>query len=89
MVNLTLNVLRFVSAIFEPFMPSFSAKVNEQLGLERTVKDESLLEFVKDDPKSILSLLPAGHTIGEPQPIFREIKDEEIQQWRKAFGGNE
>lgn len=70
-------------------MPSFSAKVNEQLGLERTVKDESLLDYVKDDSKLILTLLPAGHTIGEPQPIFREIKEEEILQWRKAFGGNE
>ena len=43
-LNTGLNALRFLCAVFEPFMPSFSAKVYEQMGLERTTKDETLFE---------------------------------------------
>lgn len=70
-------------------MPSFSAKVYEQLNHTRTVADENVLEQVYGHPERILSLLAANHTLGVPQPIFREIHLEEVQKWKQEFGGNE
>lgn len=94
-VNTGIQALRLLCAMLEPFMPSFSAKVYEQMGLlnakgERSERDEVLLKWVLEEPeKRVFELVPAGHQIGEPQPIFREIKPEEVEKWRQAFGGKE
>ncbi len=94
MVRTALCALRLLCAMLEPFIPSFSAKVYEQMRLlnergERSERDETLLQFVWGHPERIPELVPAGHQIGEPAPIFREIKPEEVDQWRKAFGGRD
>ena len=65
-INTALNALRFLSAIFEPFMPSFSAKVNEQLGLQRTEQDENIFKQINGHPEKILHLIKPNHTLGEP-----------------------
>ena len=88
-VNVALNALRLLCAILEPFIPSFSAKVYEQLNLQRTEHDEKLLQFVKGNPERILQLLTPGHKLGEPQPIFREITVAEIEKWKQIFGGQQ
>ena len=83
-----INALRLLGAIFEPFIPSFSAKLYEQLNIQRTEKDEVLLEAAKGKSVDfLLSLVPSGHTINQPQPIFKQISDEDCQNWRKMFGG--
>lgn len=94
-VRTALNALRLLCAMLEPFIPSFSAKVYEQMrlinekGEHIAERDETLLQFVKGHPERINELVPAGHQIGEPQPIFREIAPEEIEKWKKAFGGTD
>ena len=87
-VNTAINALRFLCAILEPFLPSFSAKVYEQMNIVRSERDETLLEWVKGHPERIIQLLPGGHQIGEPQPIFREITQAEIDGWKAAFSGH-
>ena len=79
--------------MLEPFIPSFSAKVYEQMNLlnqrgERSERDETLLKWVIGHPERLLELVPAGHQIGEPEPIFREINPAEVEKWRQAFGGS-
>ena len=69
-------------------MPSFSAKVYEQLGIERTARHETLLAELSRDPTIIRSMIPSGHTIGTPEPIFREIKPEEAANWKTKFAGS-
>jgi len=93
-VKTGLCALRLLCAMLEPFIPSFSAKVYEQMRLlnekgERSERDETLLAFVNGHPERIRDLVPSGHQIGEPAPIFREIKPEEVEQWKKAFGGRD
>lgn len=84
------NALRLLAAMLEPFMPSFSAKVYEQMKLlPLSQRDRQLLKHVHGHPELLTTLVPAGHQIGEPQPIFREIAVEEIEKWRAAFGGKE
>lgn len=91
-VNTGINALRLLCAMLEPFIPSFSAKVYEQMNLlnergERSERDETLLQYVYGNPSRIAGLIKAGHQIGEPQPIFREIFPQEVEVWKQAFGG--
>lgn len=45
-IGIFLNFLRFLSALFEPFMPGFSAKINFTLGFEeRTEQDDKILFY--------------------------------------------
>lgn len=69
-------------------MPSFAAKVYEQMAVVRTEKHEKYLESLRDNfQTTLMTVVPAGHTIGTPEPIFREIKDSEKEVWQKKFGG--
>lgn len=89
-IFITINALRLLGAIFEPFIPSFSAKLYEQMNVQRTEKDEVLLESAKiKSVDFILSLVPAGHTINQPTPIFKNISDEDVQKWRTMFSGKQ
>ena len=73
--------------MFEPFMPSFSAKVYQQMAITRTATHEKIFQHVKEDFSRVSTLVASGHQIGEPKPIFREIKDDEIEKWKLMFGG--
>jgi methionyl-tRNA synthetase len=73
-IFVTSNALRLVGLLLEPFMPSFSAKLYEQMGLTRTARDETLLEVILSAGSSevLLSLVQAGQKIGSVAPIFRQ-----------------
>ena len=73
-IFVTSNALRLVGLLLEPFMPSFSAKLYEQMGLTRTARDETLLEGILSAGSSevLLSLVQAGQKIGSVAPIFRQ-----------------
>lgn len=86
-VNIALNALFGLCVLLEPFMPSFSAKVYEQLGIERTIRHETLLKELLSDPTVLRNLVPMGHTLGTPEPIFREIKMEEALVMKAKFSG--
>lgn len=82
-LTLLVNTIRFISALFEPFLPSLSAKINFMLGQDiRTPRDEKILEHLvaSEDPiDGILSLVPAGQTLNEPLPIFRKRKKQGLK----------
>lgn len=83
------NLIRLVSLLVEPFMPSVSAKVNSQLGLTRDSREEVLLgELVKSENcLQILELLGQGTTANNVQTIFRVISKEEVERLRDQFSG--
>ena len=85
--NITIQAMMLLASMFEPYMPSFSAKIYEQMSLKRTETHEILYKHLKDSPERIPTLIPAGHEIGEPAPIFRMITDEEMNTWKEQFGG--
>ena len=84
-MNTCIQAMQLLAGMLEPFMPSFSAKVYEQMAIKRTLMHETLYEFLKQDSQRIEVLVPAGHQIGDPQPIFREISNEEMEKWKKQF----
>lgn len=67
-------------------MPSFSAKVYEQMAVTRQLQHETAVYRLLQGGK-LLELISAGHVIGNPEPIFREIKATEADEWKKRFGG--
>jgi len=85
--NIVIQAMHLLAAMFEPFMPSFSAKVYEQMNVKRTATHEVLYEHLKDHPERLATLVPVGHEIGDPQPIFREISEDEMNKWKAQFGG--
>lgn len=69
-------------------MPSFSAKVYEQMAIKRELKHETSIAQLLNDSSKFFAFISADHVIGTPEPIFREIKEAEAEVWRKKFGGD-
>uniref|UniRef100_A0A2N9I3R4 methionine--tRNA ligase n=1 Tax=Fagus sylvatica TaxID=28930 RepID=A0A2N9I3R4_FAGSY len=86
----SVGLVYLLACLLEPFMPSFSIKVLKQLNLppERQLSfcDETGdLERAKKPWES----LPAGHKIGTPEPLFKDLKDEDVAFFRKKFAGSQ
>ncbi len=60
-----LEAIRILSALIEPAMPQVAREIARQLNLE-TVPDWSTT--------SQISVIPAGHTLQEPKPIFPRLQ---------------
>ena len=67
-LNFALQLVANLAIAFEPFLPFSSKKLREMLNLESF--DWANLGKI--------DLLPAGHTLGEPQLLFERIEDAEI-----------
>ena len=77
MLSIIANVIRFVSCLFEPFMPSLSAKINLILALDkRTERDDNLIEYLVDakNYEVLLTLVPSGHLINQPVVLVNPSK---------------
>lgn len=88
-VRTSVGLVYLLSCLLEPFMPSFSIKVLKQLNLppeKFSLCDETGdLERAKKPWES----LPAGHKIGTPEPLFKELKDEDVEFFREKFAGSQ
>ncbi|CAH2079389.1 unnamed protein product [Thlaspi arvense] len=82
------GVVHLLAQLLEPFMPSFSREVFKQLDLPPhfSLSDERGEVLIASRPWEIL---PPSHKIGNPQPLFKELKDEEVQQYREKFAGSQ
>lgn len=70
------NLIYILSTLVEPFMPATAAQILSQLNApERTVPEAFSID-----------ILP-GHTIGKPAHLFKPIKEEMADTWRKKFAG--
>ncbi|GAB2295690.1 hypothetical protein Dimus_029844 [Dionaea muscipula] len=84
------GLVQLLASLLEPFMPSFSLQVLKQLNLS----PESKLSLSDDTEgiekvKNLWEILPAGHKIGKPEPLFKELKDEEVEFYRRKFAGTQ
>ncbi|KAL8041807.1 hypothetical protein ABFX02_09G007800 [Erythranthe guttata] len=84
------GLVYLLACLLEPFMPSFSLEVLKQLNLPAET------QFSLSDDKGEVErakrpweILPAGHKIGTPVPLFRELKDEEVEFYREKFAGSQ
>ncbi|GAB2210012.1 hypothetical protein Droror1_Dr00015262 [Drosera rotundifolia] len=84
------GLVYLLASLLEPFMPSFSLKVLSQLNMPPE-SQLSLSDEIKgiEKLKNLWELIPAGHKIGTPEPLFKELKDEEVETYRKKFAGSQ
>ncbi|KAJ4904487.1 putative methionine--tRNA ligase [Raphanus sativus] len=78
------GLVYLLAQILEPFMPSFSREVFKQLNLPLhfSLSDEGIAS-------RLWEILPPGHKIGTPKPLFKELTDEEVQQYKDKFAGSQ
>ncbi|KAK8964128.1 putative methionine--tRNA ligase [Platanthera guangdongensis] len=84
------GLVLLLACLLEPFMPSFSIEVLKQLNLP----PETHLSLCGekgdiDKAKQPWNFLPSGHRIGKPEPLFRELKDEEVESLRQRYAGSQ
>lgn len=91
-IGVACNLIRFVSLLLEPYIPSTSAKINFLLGCEvRTPRDNKLIGYLRNEKfdGALLTLLQDSKGIREPVALFRTLTKEEIEQWRNTFKGKQ
>ncbi|KAL1543000.1 methionine--tRNA ligase [Salvia divinorum] len=86
----SMGLVYLLACLLEPFMPSFTLEVLKQLNLPL----EAQISFsdVKGDverAKRPWEFIPAHHRIGTPSPLFKELKDEEVEFYREKFAGSQ
>ncbi len=78
-VSLCVNTAAWISLLMEPFLPQMAEELWKQLGLKRG--DLPVLT------KRYGCILRPGHVIGDPAPLVREIKEEEMKALKVKFAG--
>lgn len=71
-VALTLDCLKVVALIAYPLIPETASKIWKQLGFQTSIEEEGW-------EKIILSQIPAGQVLGNPEILFRKIEDVEVE----------
>lgn len=87
-IRTSAGLVYLLACLLEPFMPSFSLEVLKQLN----ISSETPLSLEKGDidrASRPWEILPAGHKIGTPEPLFKELKDEEVEFFRTKFAGSQ
>ncbi|KAJ7317670.1 hypothetical protein JRQ81_003832 [Phrynocephalus forsythii] len=79
-IGVAVNVASLLSVILQPYMPTVSATIQEQLCVPADCN------VVTDD---FVCTLPAGHQIGTVTPLFQKLENEQIESLRKRFGGGQ
>ncbi len=79
-VSLCVNSAVLLSLLMEPILPEMAKMLWKQLNLCR--KQLPVLS------KKFTCILKPGHVIGNPAPLVREIKPEEIKVLKDRFGGS-
>ncbi|KAJ4846029.1 hypothetical protein Tsubulata_002544 [Turnera subulata] len=88
-VKTSLGLVYLLACLLEPFMPTFSLEVFKQLNVH---PEQASLNDEKGDidrAKRPWEILPAGHKIGKPEPLFKELTDEEVNFYRSKFAGSQ
>eukprot|EP00873_Tetraselmis_striata_P020356 jgi/Tetstr1/440620/TSEL_028930.t1 len=84
-----IGLVRVLATLLAPFMPSIAKRIAAQLGLrpEALTLDDAFLAGVR---AGLATLLPAGHPLGgKPEPLFRNIGDDEVEALRARFAGSQ
>uniref|UniRef100_A0A6J0SD53 Methionine--tRNA ligase, cytoplasmic n=1 Tax=Pogona vitticeps TaxID=103695 RepID=A0A6J0SD53_9SAUR len=79
-IGVAVNVASLLSVILQPYMPTVSATIQEQLCVPANCN------VVTDN---FVCTLPAGHQIGTVTPLFQKLETEQIESLRKRFGGGQ
>lgn len=80
-IGICCNLACLLSALLAPYMPNVSRQIRTQLGL-----DASSYGYI---PDIITNILPTGHKIGKPSPLFKKIEEKEAETLRQKYAGKQ
>jgi methionyl-tRNA synthetase len=81
-VYVSVNAVRSLAILLEPFIPFSCERIWTQLNLgSGSSVHQQIWESAKD-----IRAIPAGHELGKVEPIFRKIEAKEIEQWKNKLG---
>ncbi|KAI3957903.1 hypothetical protein MKW92_027060 [Papaver armeniacum] len=86
----SVGLVYLLASLLEPFIPSFSVEVVKQLNLPSELPLS--LSYENGDinrARRPWEIIPSGHKIGIPEPLFKELKDEEVEFFREKFAGSQ
>ncbi len=75
-LNFALQLVMTIGEAGKPFLPDACQSIQKQLNTVSIERESSA--FWKD--KSVLNLLPAGHALGQPELLYRNVEDELISK---------
>ncbi len=77
-ITLALNLVYLLSLVLQPFMPTTSNEIRQQLNIKEPVY---ALE------NAFRCYLPVGHIIGQARPLFKRIEKPLADEYRLRFSG--
>jgi len=77
---MSVNAVRSLAIMLEPFIPFSAEKIWNQLKLGGSVHEQSW-QSAKD-----AKAVSPGRELGKVEPIFRKIEAKEIEQWKNKLG---
>ncbi|TRY62688.1 hypothetical protein TCAL_12964 [Tigriopus californicus] len=80
-VSLSVNTACLLSILIEPFIPDIAGTLKKQLNFAPGSAPVLDVHF--------LCLLKPGHVIGDPAPMIREIKADEIKALKQKYQGDQ
>jgi methionyl-tRNA synthetase len=81
-ISVALSHIHLLASIIFPYMPGVSEGIFKQLGLRPEPK-------IPDPDTWNFDSVPAGHVIGIPEPLFKQIPAAKLDEWKDAYGGEE
>ncbi len=82
-IGVAVNLIHTISLLIEPYMPAVATSIQQQLNYAAPTYGA-----LSGQPGFELHL-PAEHTIGTPEVLFRRIEEKEIAELRARFGGKQ
>lgn len=79
-IGLSVNVSCLLCTLMEPFMPDSSANLKSQLNTEPS--QHALID-------NFVCLLPHGHKIGKPTPLFKKLEQDIINGLKAKYAGKQ
>ncbi|KAL3147164.1 hypothetical protein ABBQ32_002671 [Trebouxia sp. C0010 RCD-2024] len=81
------GLVALLAALIHPYMPSVTRKVQQQLNV--SALSLRLTDSLLKKSYALASIIPPGHHINKPEVLFRNITDEEVDELRERYKGNQ
>ncbi|KAM0924773.1 hypothetical protein ACQ4PT_004700 [Festuca glaucescens] len=86
----SIGLVYLLACLLQPFMPSFSKDVLQQLNL--CLEEHISFSDERGDSnkaKTPWDLIPSNHRIGKPVPLFKALDDDAVDSFRETFAGSQ
>ncbi|CAG9829132.1 unnamed protein product [Diabrotica balteata] len=80
-IGICCNLSCLIATLLQPYMPETSENLKKQLNTSNIV-------LIPSNPE-IVTMLPAGHKLGEPSPLFAKIEPSVAEELKKKFAGKQ